>query len=301
METALLVVAGILVFVAIFAAGYALTLERVDIKRRVREDPKGDKPKWLTRFLSRSEKVLKPLGEMIPRPAEEMSKQERRLIQAGIRRKDARVIFYGAQAGLALALLATAAVTGYLASYFLLSLVLSVFLGAFLPDAWLRNRITNRKDRIQVALPDALDLMVVCVEAGLGLDQTIVRIGQEMERAHPDLSDEFKLYNLEVNAGRTRVEGLRNLARRVDVEDLRSLAAVLIQTDRFGTSVAQSLRVFSDSMRVKRRQRAEERAAKMAIKMTVPMVLLIFPTIFIIVLGPGIIRMIRDFFPAISQ
>jgi tight adherence protein C len=300
METVLIIIAGLFLFITLFAAGQALFSERLDVKRRVEDEPRTTQPGLIRRMLARSEKVLKPLGEMIPRPAEDMSKQERRLAEAGIRRKDAVVLLYGTQAGLAMALLAAFAVSGYLASNFLLFLVLSVFLGAMIPDLWLRHRITNRKDRLQLALPDALDLMVVCVEAGMGLDQTIVRIGQEIHTAHPELSDEFRLYNLEVNAGRTRVGALRNLAGRVNVDDLRSLVAVLVQTDRFGTSIAQSLRVFSESMRVKRRQRAEERAAKMAVKMTVPMVLFIFPVMFIVVIGPGVIRIIRDFFPAIQ-
>jgi tight adherence protein C len=300
METALLVIAGLFLFVTLFAAGQALLSERLDVKRRVEDEPRATRPSRIRRLLTRSERVLKPLGEMIPRPAEDMSKQERRLAEAGFRRKDAAVLLYGSQVGLALALLAAFAVSGYLSSNLFLFLVLSIFLGALIPDAWVRNRIANRKDRLQLALPDALDLMVVCVEAGMGLDQAIVRIGQEIKVAHPELSDEFRLYNLEVNAGRARVSALRNLATRVNLDDIRSLVAVLIQTDRFGTSVAQSLRVFSESMRVKRRQRAEERAAKMAVKMTVPMVLFIFPVMFIVVIGPGVIRVIRDFFPTLQ-
>ncbi|RPJ61386.1 MAG: type II secretion system F family protein [Acidobacteria bacterium] len=301
MEATLLIVAGLLLFVTIFAAGCALFAEKRNLMRPVQAETVGTRPSVGRRLLARSERVLKPLGQLIPRPAEEMSKQELRLVQAGIRRKDARPLFYGTQVGLALACIAAFAVTGYLASNIFLFLVLSVFLGALIPDAWLRSRTASRKDRLQLALPDALDLMVVCVEAGLGLDQTIVRIGEEIRGAHKDLSDEFRLYNMEVNAGRSRVDALRNLARRTGLEDLRSLVAVLIQTDRFGTSIAHSLRVFSESMRVKRRQRAEERAAKMAVKMTVPMVFFVFPTIFIVVLGPGIIRTIRDFFPIINQ
>jgi tight adherence protein C len=145
-----------------------------------------------------------------------------------------------------------------------------------------------------------MDLSVVCVEAGLGLDQALMRIGQEFKLSHPDLSEELKLYGLEVGAGKRRADSLRNLANRTEVDDLKSLAAVLIQTDRFGTSVAQSLRVYAESMRVKRRQRAEERAAKMSIKMIPPLVFFIFPAIFIVVLGPGIISIGKHLIPTLA-
>jgi tight adherence protein C len=173
-------------------------------------------------------------------------------------------------------------------------------LGALIPDVWLSRKGRNRKERIQLGIPDVLDLTVVCVEAGLGLDQALMRIGQELRTSHRDLSDELRLYNLEVNAGRNRADALRNLGARTDVDDLKSLTAVLIQTDRFGTSIAQSLRVFSESLRTKRRQRAEERAAKTTVKMVPVLVFFIFPSVFIVVLFPAVLAIIRDLFPAIG-
>ncbi|HSD29832.1 MAG TPA: type II secretion system F family protein, partial [Vicinamibacteria bacterium] len=155
----------------------------------------------------------------------------------------------------------------------------------------------RRQQRIQLALPDALDLQVVCVEAGLGLDQSLRRIAQEFRATHPDLSDELQFLGFELNAGKPRAEALRNLARRTDVEDLRSLVAVLIQTDRFGTGIADSLRVFSDSLRTKRRQRAEEFAAKMGVKMIPPLFIFILPATFIVVVGPAVVGIAQGLLP----
>jgi len=291
------VVAGVLVFFGIFVALYALSTRSLDLAARVGNEPTETGPKGLRHYLRKTEQVIRPIGEMIPRPPSDMSKLEKRLVAAGIRRKDGVYLFYGCQVSLVVALLVTSTVTGLLASSPLVYLALSVFLGALLPDIWLKWQGARRKDQIQFGLPDSLDLLVVCVEAGLGLDQALMRISQEMREAHRALSEELQLYALEVNAGRSRAAALRNLGERSGVDDLRALAAVLIQTDRFGTSVAQSLRVFSDTMRSKRRQRAEERAAKMGVKMIPPMVIFVFPSIFIVVIGPAIIGFIKVLMP----
>jgi len=237
---------------------------------------------------------------MIPRSPEEMSRQERRLVRAGFRRKESPAVFYGVKVALALLLLLVFGTLGYLGENPILYILLAVLLGAMLPDIWLKRRTSKRKESIQLAIPDALDLTVVCVEAGLGLDQSLMRIGQEIRPIHRDLSDELRLLNLEVNAGKSRAQSLRNLANRTEVDDLKALVAVLIQTDKFGTSVAQSLRVFSDSLRVKRRQRAEERAAKTTIKMIPPLVFFILPAIFVVVLGPAMITLIQQLLPSLG-
>lgn len=184
--------------------------------------------------------------------------------------------------------------------YMILSILLSVFIGAAIPDLWLKRTIRKRQEEIQFALPDAMDLAVIAIEAGLGLDQALVRVGEEIAVPHPALADELQLRNLEVNMGRSRSDAFRNLADRTGVEDLKALVAILIQTDRFGTSAGQALRTFSESMRVKRRQRAEEMAAKLAIKMVIPMVLFIFPGVFIVILGPAFIAIIRDLLPTLA-
>jgi tight adherence protein C len=210
------------------------------------------------------------------------------------------VLFYGAKLSLALTLLLIFSAAGMLAFNPLLTILLSVLLGSMLPDIWLTLRGRGRKERIQLGIPDVLDLTVVSVEAGLGLDQALMRIGEELRSNHRDLSDELRLYNLEVNAGRNRADALRNLGGRTDVDDLKSLTAVLIQTDRFGTSIAQSLRVFSDSLRTKRRQRAEERAAKTTIKMVPVLVFFILPAMFIVVLGPAFIKIVDELMPMLG-
>jgi tight adherence protein C len=297
-------VIGVLVFIAVFSIAYAMFGRTRTLEQRVRQT--GDGRETASRFnigdlIKGSENIFRPLGEIIPRSPEEMGRQERRLVTAGFRRKDAPVLFYGVKLGLAILLVLVFAATGKLASNPLLYVVLAVLLGAMLPDFWMGFRIRKRKENIQLAIPDALDLTVVCVEAGLGLDQSLMRIGTEIRPIHRDLSDELRLLNLEVNAGKSRAQSLRNLATRTEVDDLKALVAVLIQTDKFGTSVAQSLRVFSDSLRVKRRQRAEERSAKTTIKMIPPLVFFIMPSIFVVVLGPAMITLVQEFLPSLGN
>ena len=296
-------VIGALIFIALLAIGNAVFSGASTLEQRVRQGrEEGEGARFSFRDLLRgSERIFRPLGEMIPRSPEEMSRQERRMVKAGFRRKDAPVLFYGIKLALAIFLLLMFAAGGYLAENPLLYVVLAILLGAMVPDFWMSRHISKRKENIQLAIPDALDLTVVCVEAGLGLDQSLMRIGQEIRPIHRDLSDELRLLNLEINAGKTRAQSLRNLAARTEVDDLKALVAVLIQTDRFGTSIAQSLRVFSDSLRVKRRQRAEERAAKTTIKMIPPLVFFILPAIFVVVLGPAIITLVQEFLPSLGN
>jgi tight adherence protein C len=167
-------------------------------------------------------------------------------------------------------------------------------LGILLPRFALKRMIQHRQQRIRLALPDALDLTVICVEAGLALDQALMRVGQDLRHAHPDVSDEFNLVNLEMRTGKPRPEALHNLVDRTGVDDIRALVGTLIQTDRFGTSVAQALRVHSDCLRTERRQRAEEQAAKTAIKMIPPLVIFVLPSIIFVTVGPAVIELIRQ-------
>ena len=172
----------------------------------------------------------------------------------------------------------------------LLTLALAGFYG---PDLWVRLAIARRQEKITDGFPDALDMMVVCVEAGMGLDQAIKRVSDEMKLNYRVISEEFGQMNMELRAGRSRQDAMRNLAARTDVEDVKSLVTLLIQTDKFGTSIAQALRVHSDSMRTKRRQRAEERAMKLPVKLLFPLILFIFPSLFVAVIGPGAIKIYR--------
>jgi tight adherence protein C len=170
-------------------------------------------------------------------------------------------------------------------------------MGWVLPTMVLARLAKRRQHRIQLGLPDVLDLLVVSVEAGLGLDQAIQRVGEELAFAHPDLSDELRLINLELRAGKGRSDALHNLAERTGVDDISSLVAMLVQTDKFGTSVAQSLRVHSDTLRTKRRQRAEEAAAKTGVKMVFPLVFCIFPAIWVVTIGPAAIKFVQVLLP----
>ena len=235
--------------------------------------------------------LLKRVGEKAPRSPKELGALRLRLVQAGYRRDEALTIFFGIRVTFALvlfALLSTSIVTRPNITFALGGLGF----GYLLPGMALARRAKARAHKIRLALADMLDLLVVSVEAGLGLDQAIQRVGSELAFAYPELSDELRLINLELRAGKARAEALRNLADRTGVDDLSSLVTMLIQTDKFGTSVAQSLRVYSETLRTKRRQRAEEAAAKTGVKMVFPLVICIFPAIWVITIGPAAIKMI---------
>jgi len=177
---------------------------------------------------------------------------------------------------------------------------LGLFFGFLFPIVVLRWKIRKRQEEITDYLPDALDLLVVCVEAGLGLNASFVKISEEFKLTSPTLSDEFDIVNREMVAGKPRVEALRSLSDRTGVEEVKSLVAMLIQTEKLGTSLAQSLRVHSDSLRTKRRQRAEEAAAKTTIKLVFPLVFLLFPALFVVILGPGFIQIAKVLFPVLT-
>lgn len=250
------------------------------------------------------ERVFQPLSRLMPKSPNEVSSTTRKLMQAGFRNKSAVTIFYGIKVGFILVLLLAAFVSGRfqnpaIESIFL-TLMACVGAGYILPDFILSTRVTARKEKIQLALPDALDLLVVCVEAGLGLDQAILKTSEELRVTHPDICEELNLVNLELRAGKPRKDALKNLADRTAVEDINGLVSMLVQTDKFGTSIAQSLRVHSDALRTKRRQRAEERAHKVSVKLVFPLVFLIFPSMFIIILGPGVIKIIKQLLPAMG-
>jgi len=302
METSQIAFAiGFLVFLGALLTLYAIFKRPLNLKERLnREEVKDPNQRGFNALRKHLERVLIPIGEWLPRSPAEMSRQERKLVRAGIRRKDAVILLNGAHIAIILLMLAVFATTGHLYHKPVLFVLISVIAGAAIPDTWLKRKIEQRKMNIQYALPDAMDLAVISVEAGLGLDQALLRVGQEIRLAHPDLADELYLRNVEINMGRSRHEAFRNLAGRTGVEDLQALVAILIQTDRFGTNVGQALRTFSDSLRTKRRQRAEELAAKLAIKMIVPMVLFIFPGVFIVMLGPALIAIVNNLIPAMS-
>ena len=240
--------------------------------------------------------AVKKLGSKVPVAPSEVGKVRLRLIQAGYRGAEALPLFIGIRMAVALGAFVLFATPLILRPNVSLGLGGSL-LGYVLPGMVLARKAKKRQHKIQLGLADALDLMVVSVEAGLGLDQAILRVGDELRFAHPDLSDELRLVNIELRAGKARTDALRNLADRTGLDDLVSLTTMLIQTDKFGTSVAQSLRVFSETLRTKRRQRAEEAAAKTGVKMVFPLVLCIFPAIWVVTIGPAAIKFVEVLFP----
>jgi tight adherence protein C len=237
----------------------------------------------------------------------EISHRRRLFLQAGFRREHALAAFVGFKLmGAALfagggILWRVAARPGAPAVAVLLVIVGAALFGWYLPDIVLRLRIMHRQELMMDGFPDALDLMVVCVEAGMGLDAALTRVGEEMRLRSRTLSDEFRLLSLELRAGKMRRDALHNLAARTGLEEISSFVSLLVQTDRFGTSVAQALRVHSDSMRIKRSQRAEEIAAKLPVKLVFPLVLFIFPSIFVVVVGPAIIKLYRSLITVVGQ
>lgn len=249
-------------------------------------------------------RIISPLGERIkPKSEGELSHLRKTFLKAGYRREGAIVIFFGMKAFLAILFVVIFSITKISMWKIMPSLnsmllaVILALIGFYLPNLWLRLKIARRKEKLIKGFPEALDMMVVCVEAGVGLDAAINRVGEEMKLGHKVLSEEFKVLSLELRAGKPRAEALRNLALRTDLEDVNNLMTLLIQTEKFGTSIAQALRVYSDSMRTKRRQRAEEMAAKLPVKLVFPLIFFIFPSLFIVILGPAAIRMVRILFP----
>jgi tight adherence protein C len=300
MALALTMLAFLFGTLVVTAGGLRLAGGRATVIDRRLKEVIGETPE--ERHRPRLEAVVEALrrvGSKLPRSPRELGKLQTRLTQAGFRRDGALAVFFGIR--LACAVVAFVA----LGTPLLVRPNVSLALGAcclayILPGIVLARLVKRRQHKLQLSLPDALDLLVVSVEAGLGLDQAMQRVSAELEFAHPELSSEIRLVNLELHAGKGRAEALRNLADRTGVEDISSLVAMLVQTDRFGTSVARSLRVHSETLRTKRRQRAEEAAAKTGVKMVFPLVFCIFPAIFVVTIGPAAIKFVLVLFPAIT-
>lgn len=288
----------VLTFVAVFliaASGVLLLLSRLDLRARLSnigvgrsESPEGTLQSILQEAAPSSiDKVMDPFQRVLPRSDEEVSIIRKRMILAGCR-KDAHVnLFYATKVVVPALLLVLVTVTKAYEYGPFFVYALAGALGFLLPDFWVGHLINKRQEDIRLALPEALDLMVICVEAGLGLDQALIRVADEMVLSQPVLAEELHLVNLEQRAGRPRAEAWKNLAARTDVDSVRALVAMLLQADQFGTSIARSLRVHADSMRTQRRQQAEEQAAKTTVKLIFPLVFFIFPSLFVVVLGPS--------------
>jgi tight adherence protein C len=241
-------------------------------------------------------------GGVSEKDAEGYSPMRIKFLRAGIRWPRAPFVFLGTKLFLLICfvlvfLILRVSVLELVDTRTTLAVIVALALvGYFIPDIWLALRTVRRKRVLFEGLPDALDLLVVCVEAGMGLDAAISRVAEELAVSNKPLCDELELYSLELRAGKTREGALRDLSSRMDLEDVRGLVTLLIQADRFGMSIAQSLRVFSDSFRTQRFQRAEELAAKLPVKLVIPMIVFIFPTLFIVIMGPTVIRVWELFF-----
>jgi tight adherence protein C len=265
-------------------------------------DPSAGAPEseWQAKVVA----ALSPAGKLsLPEEGWQDSPMRKRFLNAGYRGEKAAAVFFGAKTVLTLGLPALfmlgagIAGAGLKFDYMLGAIVGLAAIGYYAPNYYLRRRIQGRQLEVFECLPDAIDLMTVMVEAGLGLDAAIARVADEMGPKSVVVGEEFKLVGLELRAGASRAQALRNLALRTGVEEVELFVAMLVQTDRFGTSMAESLRVHSEALRTKRRLRAEEAAAKIGLKLLFPLVFCIFPSIMVVLVGPAAIAIYRNFFP----
>jgi tight adherence protein C len=238
-------------------------------------------------------KVVERMETILPKSKAEVSVVRKRLVRAGYRSDGAVNSFYGAKVLVPVVLCMLVFVFAHGDNVFLYISALGV--GFLLPDFWLGNRIKKRQKRIRLGLPDVLDMMVICVEAGLGIDQATQRSAEELRKAQPAVCDELGIVVLEQHAGRPRSEAWKNFADRTNVDSVRNLVTVLVQSEQFGTSIAKTLRVHSEVLRTKRRQSVEEAAAKTTVKLVFPLVFFIFPSIFLVAIGPAVLMIIDSF------
>lgn len=277
-------------------------LDEMSDSHRKPNDRNAKKSEALSRVLQKASPALaKPLT---PTNEKEMGKLRQDLIEAGFRTESAPLTYLAIRATCSLAFLFMGGGLSLILYGFTGTAAIRTFvvgaIGFYIPTLVLGQLVKRRKAQIFLGLPDALDLMVVCVEAGLGLDQAMRRVALEMKKSYRIIADEFGLCNLHLQMGRARNQVLSDLGARTGVDDLRALASILIQADKFGSSIANALRVQSDAMRVRRQQIAEEKAAKTAVKLIFPLVLFIFPGIFVVLVGPAGIQMAREMFPAMQ-
>lgn len=284
------------VVVALF---YAVSPGEVSIATRLARIagigvPVQEEAKFADRQKERFRDTMANVGKLLPdAPSEKSSRVQLLMTRAGYRSPEALLAMRGVKIIFPILTLTAMYFSRAYQFNIILVPIVAVALGYLLPDMWLTWRVSSRQHKLRKALPDALDLLVICVEAGLGLDQALMKVSQDMKISHKELSEELQLVNMQMRIGKTRIDALRELAQRTGLADVKTLVAMLIQTERFGTSVAQSLRVYSDDMRLKRRQRAEEMSAKTSVKMVPPLVFFIFPALMVVILGPAVITMMR--------
>ena len=295
---------AVILFVAIFVligSGGLLLFYRETAMKRIAEvlDPRPRQPRSLVSKIQQTGTslgdIMGHLEQVLPKSKAEVSVVSKRLISAGYRNDSAVKIFYGTKVAvpLLLCILSVATRLSSVSPFFVFACALGI--GFIVPDFWLGRQIKNRQKRIARGLPDVLDLLVICVEAGLSLDQATARTAEELKKAHPDLCDELGVVVLEQRAGRPRADSWKNMAERTAVETLRNLVSVLVQSEQLGTSIARSLRVHADTLRTQRVQAIEELASKTSVKLVFPLVFFIFPALFLVTLGPAVIEMMSSF------
>jgi tight adherence protein C len=277
-----------------------LLFHRRNIMRRLSKVSSRDADATLLQSLApspstRIEQLVKPFQNVVPRSVEDVSTILKRLTRAGYREQAYVNVFYSAKVLVPASLCILAVVTQVYTYAPLFVFALAAGLGFMVPDFWLSNRISARQLNLRLGLPEALDLIVICVEAGLSMDKATMRASEELRISQPAIADELNLVYLEQRAGRPRSEAWKHLGDRTDVDTIRSLASILIQADKFGTSIGKTLRAHAETLRTRRRQDAEEQAAKTTVKLVFPLVLFIFPSLFVVTLGPSLIIMFEGF------
>ncbi len=289
-----------IIFVLI-VSGTLLLFYREAALQRIAEviNPRPKQPRTLTGVIRDTSSslagIVQHMEQVLPKSQAEVSVVSQRLTHAGYRNESAVKIFYGFKVMMPVLFCLVVLVTKVANLSPFLIYVLALGLGFLIPDFWLGKQIKKRQKRISRGLPDVLDLLVICVEAGLSLDQATARTSEELSKAHPDLCDELELVVLEQRAGRPRADAWKNMADRTGVETLRNLVSVLVQSEQLGTSVARSLRVHADTLRMQRVQAIEELASKTSVKLVFPLVFFIFPALFVVTLGPAVILMMESF------
>jgi len=297
MELAIL--AFCVLFLLIASGGLSLFYREAMSKRIAALVTPSDKQRGLKSTLKQTGfslgVVVEQFERLLPKSQAEVSIVQQRLIRAGFRKDPAVKLFYGAKVLVPLALCTIALVSGIGNRNTFLVYAAALGLGFLAPDFWLGKMISKRQSRIRLGLPDVLDLLVICIEAGLGLDQATARTAKELSRSQPAISDELGIVVLEQRAGRPRSDAWRHMAERTDVDIVRNLVTMLVQSEQFGTSVAKTLRTHSDTLRTQRVQTIEELAAKTTVKLIFPLVLFIFPCLFLVTVGPAVILMSESF------
>ncbi|ACT48298.1 type II secretion system F family protein [Methylotenera mobilis] len=301
----------VLIFITVFVVAMVIIGQfstsplgaRLKVLKDDKPDENDDEPVWISRIV----KLTGPIAKLsLPKEGWEHSQLRIRFMNAGLRSPSVPILFFAAKTILTLALpslfLLYTVISGSVVkpNNLMMMLILLAAIGYFLPNAVLSHRIDSRKREIFESFPDALDLIIVCVESGLGLDAALARVGEEMHVRSPTLGEELHLINLELRAGSSRERALRNLALRTGVEEVDTLVAMLVQSDRFGTNISDSLRVHADSLRTKRRLLAEEAAAKIAVKLLFPLIFFIFPSMLLVLLGPAFINIHNILLPTLA-